>query len=97
MELKAHGINSLVRKSQPFQGCERPLSMLSMKGSSTLEDRKIYLLAEMIVRPEFLDELKAIAKEALIPALQEPGCEALFQTSREDDRHKFVLRVAAHV
>ena len=56
-----------------------------------MEDRKIYLLAEMIVRPEFLDEVKAIAKEALIPALQEPGCEALFQTSREDDRHKFVF------
>jgi quinol monooxygenase YgiN len=91
MEIKAHGINSLVRKSQPFQGCDLPLSMQSMKGSSTMEDRKIYLLAEMIVRPEFLDEVKAIAKEALIPALQEPGCEALFQTSREDDRHKFVF------
>jgi hypothetical protein len=56
-----------------------------------MENRKIYLLAELIVRPEFLDAVKAIAKEALIPALQEPGCEALFQTSREDDRHKLVF------
>jgi quinol monooxygenase YgiN len=49
------------------------------------------LLAELIARPEFLDEVKAIAKEALIPAFQERGCEALFQTSREGNRHKLVF------
>jgi quinol monooxygenase YgiN len=78
----------LVRKSQRFQGYEMPLSM---KGLSTLENRKIYLLAEVTVRPEFLDEVKAVLKEALVRTLQEPGCEALFVTSREDDRPRLVF------
>jgi hypothetical protein len=39
-------------------------------------DTKIYLLAELTVLPGFLEEAKAILKEALIPTLEEPGCEA---------------------
>jgi len=34
---------------------------------------KIYLLAELTVRPGFVEEVKAILKEALIPTLREPG------------------------
>jgi quinol monooxygenase YgiN len=41
--------------------------------------------------PEFLDEVKAVLEEALIPTLQEPGCEALFETSREDNPHKLIF------
>jgi hypothetical protein len=35
-----------------------------------MDGRKIYLLAELTVQPEFLDEAKAALAEALIPALQ---------------------------
>ena len=56
-----------------------------------MDNRKIYLLAELTVLPEFLDEVKAALAEALIPTLQEPGCEALFETSREDNPHKLIF------
>ena len=56
-----------------------------------MEDKKIYLLAELTVRPEFLQEVKASLREALIPTLQEPGCEALYETGRKDDPHKLVF------
>ena len=36
--------------------------------------------AELTVPPGFLEEVKAIFKEALIPTLQEPRCEALYET-----------------
>ena len=52
---------------------------------------KIYLLAESTVLPGFLEEVRAIFKEALAPTLQEPGCEALFETIRQDDPHKLVF------
>jgi|SRR5690348_10331049 quinol monooxygenase YgiN len=61
------------------------------KGRIPMDNRKIYLLAELTVLPEFLDEVKAALAEALIPTLQEPGCEALFETSREDNPHKLVF------
>jgi quinol monooxygenase YgiN len=53
-----------------------------------MDNQKIYLLAELTVLPEFLDEVTTVFKEALIPGLQEPGCEALFEISREDNPHK---------
>jgi hypothetical protein len=57
-----------------------------MKEVSPMDDQKIYLLAELTILPGFLGEVKAILKEALTPTLQEPGCEALFETGRKDDR-----------
>jgi quinol monooxygenase YgiN len=56
-----------------------------------MDGQKVYLLAELTVRPEFLDEVKAVLKEALVPTLQEPGCEALFETSREGAPHQLVF------
>ena len=56
-----------------------------------MEDKRIYLLAELTIRPGFLEEVKAILKEALIPTLQEPGCEAFYETGRKDDPHKLVF------
>src|SRR5260370_37527394 len=61
------------------------------KGRIPMDNRKIYLLAELTVLSEFLDEVKAVLEEALIPTLQEPGCEALFETSREDNPHKLIF------
>jgi quinol monooxygenase YgiN len=56
-----------------------------------MEDTKIYLLAELTILPGFLEEVKAILKEALTPTLQEPDCEALYETGRKDDPHKLVF------
>jgi quinol monooxygenase YgiN len=55
-----------------------------------MENKKIYLLAELAILPGFLEEVKAI-RMALIPTLQEPGCEALYETGRKDDPHKLVF------
>jgi quinol monooxygenase YgiN len=56
-----------------------------------LEDQKVYSLAELTILPGFLDEVKAILKEALVPTLQEQGCLGLFETARNDDPNKLVF------
>jgi quinol monooxygenase YgiN len=56
-----------------------------------MEGKKIYLLAELTILPGFLEEVRAILKEALIPTLQEPGCEALYETGRNDDPNRLVF------
>jgi quinol monooxygenase YgiN len=56
-----------------------------------MDNQKIYLLAELTVLPEFLDDVKGALKQALIPTLQEAGCEGMFETSREGDPHKLVF------
>jgi hypothetical protein len=42
-----------------------------------MDNRKIYLLAELTVLPGFLDEVKAALAEALIPTLQEPRLRSI--------------------
>jgi quinol monooxygenase YgiN len=61
------------------------------KNGTAMDNQKVYLLAELTILPNFLDEVKAIFREAIIPTLQEPGCEVLFETTREDDPHKLVF------
>ena len=56
-----------------------------------MDNQKIYLMAEVTVLPKFLDDVKGALKEALIPTLQEAGCEGMFETSREGDPHKLVF------
>ena len=56
-----------------------------------MDSQKIYLLAEVTVLPEFLDDVKGALKQALIPTLQEAGCEGMFETSREDDPHRLIF------
>ena len=46
---------------------------------------------KLTVLPEFLDDVKGALKEALIPTLQEAGCEGMFETSREGDPYKLVF------
>jgi quinol monooxygenase YgiN len=55
------------------------------------DSQKIYLLAELTVLPEFLDDVKGALKQALIPTLQEAGCEGMFETSSDGDPHKLVF------
>ena len=40
---------------------------------------------------EFLEKVKASLKEVLIPTLQEPGGEALYESEQKDDPHKLVF------
>ena len=61
------------------------------KGESPMDSQKIYLLAEVSVLPEFLEDVKGALKQALIPTLQEAGCEGMFETSREGEPHKLVF------
>ena len=56
-----------------------------------MDSQKTYLLAELAVLPEFLDDVKHALKQALIPTLQEAGCEGMFEASREGDPHKMVF------
>ena len=56
-----------------------------------MDSQKIYLLAELTVLPEFLDDVKATLKQALISTLKEAGCEGMFETSREGDPHRLVF------
>ena len=56
-----------------------------------MDSQKIYLLAELTVLPEFLDDVKGALKQALIPTVQEAGCEGMFETSRESDPQKQVF------
>jgi quinol monooxygenase YgiN len=56
-----------------------------------MDSQKIYLLGELTVPPEFLDDLKGALKQALIPTLHEAGGEGMFETSREGDPHKLVF------
>ncbi len=44
-----------------------------------MDNQKIYLMAEVTVLPEFLDDVKGALKEALIPTLQEAGCEGMVE------------------
>ena len=46
-----------------------------------MDSQKIYLLAEVTVLPEFLDNVKGALKQALMPTLQEAGCEGMFETN----------------
>src|SRR3984893_11942464 len=56
-----------------------------------MDNQKIYLMAEVTVLPEFLDDVKSALKQALIPTLQERGCEGMLETSRVSDPHKLVF------
>jgi quinol monooxygenase YgiN len=58
---------------------------------SPMEHKKIYLLVQLTVQNWLLEEVKAILREALIPTLQEPDCEALYETVRTDDPHRLVF------
>jgi hypothetical protein len=42
---------------------------------SPMDSQNIYQLAELTVLPEFLNNVKGALKQALIPTLQEAGCD----------------------
>jgi quinol monooxygenase YgiN len=53
--------------------------------------RKLYLLAEFVVKPDVLDETKEIFSTLLPKVLAEEGCEALITTSIDGEPNKLVF------
>jgi quinol monooxygenase YgiN len=56
-----------------------------------MENRKVILLAEISILPEFLEEVKALSAATIKPTLEEPGCEVFYQTSKKDDPNTLVF------
>ena len=56
-----------------------------------MKDGKLYLLAELLVRPEAVEETKAIFSKLLPTVLGEPGCEAMYTTSIQGVPNKLVF------
>ncbi|WP_446744432.1 putative quinol monooxygenase [Silvibacterium acidisoli] len=56
-----------------------------------MTDRKYYLLAEFDVKPESLEETKAIFSKLLPKVLEEEGCEEMYTTSILDEPNKLVF------
>lgn len=52
---------------------------------------KIIVLAEITVKPEYLEEVKALSAATLKPTLEEPGCETFYQTVKADDPNTLVF------
>jgi quinol monooxygenase YgiN len=59
--------------------------------SAIMNNTKIIVLAEIPVRPEHLEEVKTLAAATLKPTMEEPGCEAFYQTAKADDPNTLVL------
>ena len=56
-----------------------------------MKDGKLYLLAELLVKPEAVEETKEIFSKLLPTVLEEPGCEAMYTTSIEGAPNKLVF------
>jgi quinol monooxygenase YgiN len=54
-------------------------------------DKKIYLLAEFVVKPELLEETKGIFAKLLPTVLEELGCEAMYTTSIDGEPNELVF------
>lgn len=56
-----------------------------------MSNTKIIVLAELSVKPEYLDEIKGLSAATLKPTLAEPGCEAFYQTIKADEPNTLVF------
>lgn len=52
---------------------------------------RIIIQAEIFVKPEYLDEVKAMSAATLKPTLAEPGCEVFYQTAKTTDKNTLVF------
>jgi len=52
---------------------------------------KLYLLAEFQVKPQLLEQTKAIFSTLLPTVLKEPGCEAMYTTSVDGNPNRLVF------
>jgi quinol monooxygenase YgiN len=65
--------------------------LLRSTKEQAMTDGKLYLLAEFLVKPEFLEETKEIFSKLLPTVLREPGCEAMYTTSIAGEPNKLVF------
>ena len=56
-----------------------------------MSSSKYIILAEVPVKPEYLEEVKVLSSVTLKPTLEEPGCEAFYQTIKMDDLNTLVF------
>jgi quinol monooxygenase YgiN len=56
-----------------------------------MSSSKHIILAEVSVKPEHLAEVKVLSAAVLKPTLEEPGCEAFYQTVKADDSNTLVF------
>ncbi len=56
-----------------------------------MKNEKLYLLAEILVKPEALEETKAIFAKLLPTVLQEPGCEEMYMTIVDGEPTKLIF------
>ena len=56
-----------------------------------MSNTKIIVLAEVPVKPEYLEEVKALSAATLKPTLDEPGCETFYQTTKADEPNTLVF------
>ncbi|MBE9462703.1 putative quinol monooxygenase [Dyadobacter subterraneus] len=52
---------------------------------------KYIVMAQVSVQPEHLQEVIALSAKTLKLTLEEPGCEAFYQTCKTDDPHTLVF------
>ena len=74
-----------VRDRPPIGNIEPPVQ------EQLMDNGKLYLLYEFTVPPEHLKEVKAVFAEAVPRALKEPGCEAMYPTSKDGEPNKLVF------
>jgi len=56
-----------------------------------MANSKVIVLAEVPVLPQYLEEVKAISAESLIPTLKEVGCEVFYQTFKKEDPNTLIF------
>lgn len=56
-----------------------------------MKNSKIIILAELPVKPEYLEEVKSFSAATLKPTLEEPGCEVFYQTTKADEPDTLVF------
>jgi quinol monooxygenase YgiN len=56
-----------------------------------MTDGKLYLLAEFLVKPEWVEETKGIFSKLLPRVLEEDGCEAMYTTSIDGEPARLVF------
>ena len=56
-----------------------------------MEDQKLIVLAELTVRPKFIEKVVALSRENINFSLQEPGCETFIMTCKRNERNVLVF------
>jgi quinol monooxygenase YgiN len=56
-----------------------------------MASQKIIVLAELTVKPEFLEEVIAISRKNINSSLQEPGCETFIMTVKKAEPNTLVF------